>query len=89
MGGFHNEYTRESVGVYRQQDYEKQYCCVSSFHKLKPFLRYEDFVLFNSRGSHRTYHREDGKVLTVVQPHGQRKTCSAQDIRRLLKVLGL
>ncbi len=59
------------------------------FSQVEALLRYEGFVLLNSRGSHRTYHREDGKVLTIVQPHGQQKTCSPEYIRRLLEVLGL
>ena len=52
-------------------------------------LRHEEFVLFNQRGSHRTYHHADGRVLTIVVPHGRRKTCHPADIRKLLKVLAL
>lgn len=59
------------------------------FSEVEALLRYEGFVLFNSRGSHRTYHRVDGKVLTIVCPHGTRKTCHPQDVRKLLEVLGL
>ena len=40
-------------------------------------------------GSHRTYHHADGRVVTVVRPHGRRKTCHPLDIRRLLEVLAL
>jgi hypothetical protein len=35
-----------------------------------------------------TYHRTDGRVLTIVKPHGDRKTCFASDIKRLLGILG-
>jgi predicted RNA binding protein YcfA (HicA-like mRNA interferase family) len=59
------------------------------FAEVENLLRYEGFVLFNRRGSHCTYHRQDGKVLTVVRPHGRRKTCHPADIRKLLEVLGL
>jgi predicted RNA binding protein YcfA (HicA-like mRNA interferase family) len=57
------------------------------FAEVDALLRYEGFVLFNSRGSHRTYHREDGRVLTVVKPHGKRRTCNPADIRRILEAL--
>jgi predicted RNA binding protein YcfA (HicA-like mRNA interferase family) len=46
-------------------------------------------VLFNQRGSHRLYHHLDGRVIAVVKPHGHRKTCHPQDVRRFLEVLGL
>jgi predicted RNA binding protein YcfA (HicA-like mRNA interferase family) len=59
------------------------------FAQVHALLRYEGFVLFNKRGSHRTYHHEDGRLITVVVPHGKRKTCHPDDIRRLLEVLGL
>lgn len=58
------------------------------FAAVESLLRHEGFVLFNSRGSHRTYHRDDGRVLTIVRPHGGRKTCHPEDIRRLLEALG-
>jgi len=58
------------------------------FSQVDALLRYEGFVLFNQRGSHCTYHREDGRLLTLVRPHGGRKTCHPADIRRLLEVLG-
>jgi len=59
------------------------------FGEVDALLRHEEFVLFNQRGSHRTYHHADGRVLTIVVPHGRRKTCHPADIRKLLKVLGL
>jgi predicted RNA binding protein YcfA (HicA-like mRNA interferase family) len=59
------------------------------FAEVQALLKYEGFVLFNRRGSHCTYHREDGKVLTVVRPHGRRKTCHPADVKKLLGVLGL
>lgn len=59
------------------------------FAEVEALLRYEGFVLFNQRGSHCTYHRADGRVLTVVRPHGKHKTCHPADIRKLLKVLDL
>jgi hypothetical protein len=45
--------------------------------------------LFNTHGSHRTYHDASGRVLTIVRPHGGRKTCDPDDIKTLLEVLGL
>lgn len=59
------------------------------FAEVETLLRSEGFVLFNQRGSHRTYHRGDGKILTVVVPHGGQKTCHPADIRRLLEILEL
>ena len=58
------------------------------FQEVDALLKYEGFVLFNQRGSHCTYHRADGRVLTLVKPHGGRKTCHPADIRRLLEALG-
>ena len=58
------------------------------FAEVDAFLTAHAFVLFNQRGSHCSYHRADGRVLTIVKPHGGRKTCHPADIRRLLKVLG-
>ena len=57
------------------------------FSEVDALLRYEGFVLFNRRGSHCTYHRADGRVLTVVCPHGRHKTCRRTDIGRLLEAL--
>jgi predicted RNA binding protein YcfA (HicA-like mRNA interferase family) len=59
------------------------------FAQVDALLRYEGFVLFNKRGSHRTYHHADGRLITIVVPHGKRKTCHPDDIRKLLEVLGL
>jgi predicted RNA binding protein YcfA (HicA-like mRNA interferase family) len=58
------------------------------FSEVEALLIHEGFVLFNARGSHRTYHRADGRVLTIVRPHGKRKTCHPADIQKLLNVLG-
>lgn len=58
------------------------------FQEVDALLRHEGFVLFNQRGSHRTYHRADGRLLTLVVPHGGRNACHPADIRRLLEVLG-
>jgi len=57
------------------------------FGEVDALLRYEGFVLFNQRGSHCTYHRSDGRVLTIVKPHGGRKTCHPADIWKLLGAL--
>ena len=57
------------------------------FREVHALLRYEGFVLFNQRGSHCTYHRADGRVLTIVRPHGRHNTCHATDIRKLLEAL--
>ena len=59
------------------------------FGQVAALLRYEGFVLFNKRGSHRTFHHADGRVITVVVPHGKRTTCHPDDVLRLLEVLGL
>jgi predicted RNA binding protein YcfA (HicA-like mRNA interferase family) len=58
------------------------------FTEVDALLRFEDFVLFNKRGSHRTYHHADGRVITIVVPHGRHNTCHPSDIRRFLRVLG-
>lgn len=57
------------------------------FSEVDTLLRNEGFVLFNQRGSHCTYHRIDGRVLTIVKPHGHHKTCHPDDIRKLLEAL--
>ncbi len=57
------------------------------FGEVEALLAHEGFVLFNARGSHRTFHRADGRVLTIVRPHGRSNTCHPADIRKLLKVL--
>ncbi len=59
------------------------------FSEVDALLRYEGFVLFNKRGSHRTYHHADGRLITVVVPHGRRKTCSASDVKKVLEILSL
>lgn len=58
------------------------------FREVDALLHHEGFVLFNRRGSHCTYHRADGALLTIVRPHGGRQTCHPADIRRLLRALG-
>ena len=57
------------------------------FTEVDALLRYEGFVLFNQRGSHCTYHRADGRLITIVKPHGHRTTCHPLDIRKLLELL--
>jgi predicted RNA binding protein YcfA (HicA-like mRNA interferase family) len=57
------------------------------FREMHALLLHEGFVLFNRRGSHCTYHRADSRLLTVVRPHGKRKTCQSADIRRLLEAI--
>lgn len=57
------------------------------FSQIEALLTHEGFVLFNQRGSHCTYHRADGRVLTVVRPHGGRKTCHPSDVRKLLEIM--
>ncbi len=59
------------------------------FGQVDSLLRHEGFVLFNKRGSHRTYHHADGRLITIVVPHGKRKTCHPDDVRKLLEALGL
>lgn len=57
------------------------------FGEVDALLRYEGFVLFNQRGSHCTYHRADGRLLTIVRPHGRRKTRHPEDVRKILEAL--
>ena len=59
------------------------------FAEVEVLLRHQGFVLFNTRGSHRTDHDASGRALTIVRPHGGRKTCDLDDIKTLLEVLGL
>jgi len=59
------------------------------FAQVDALPRSEGFVLFNQRGSHCAYHHMDGRLLTIVRPHGGRNTCHPGDVRRLLEVLGL
>jgi predicted RNA binding protein YcfA (HicA-like mRNA interferase family) len=57
------------------------------FGQVDALLRHEGFVLFNQRGSHCTYHRADGRLLTIVRPHGRRKNCHPEDVRKILEAL--
>jgi len=59
------------------------------FAEVEALLRHQEFTLFNTRGSHRSYHDASGRTLTIVRPHGVRKTCDPDDIKTLLEVLGL
>lgn len=59
------------------------------FGEVDALLRYEGFVLFNQRGSHCSYHHSDGRLITIVKPHGGRKTCYAVDIKKLLRLLSV
>ena len=36
--------------------------------QVEALLAHQGFVLFNTRGSHRTYHDASGRVLTIVGP---------------------
>jgi predicted RNA binding protein YcfA (HicA-like mRNA interferase family) len=57
------------------------------FAEVVALLHIEGFVLFNRRGSHCTFHRADGRLLTIVRPHGSRTTCHPADIRKLLEAI--
>jgi predicted RNA binding protein YcfA (HicA-like mRNA interferase family) len=57
------------------------------FGEVDALLRHEGFVLFNQRGSHCTDHHSDGRVITVVKPHGGRKTCSPSNVRKVLEAI--
>jgi predicted RNA binding protein YcfA (HicA-like mRNA interferase family) len=59
------------------------------FAEVDALLHYEGFILFAKRGSHRTYHHVDGRLITIVVPHGGKKTCHPKDIRKLLEILGV
>ena len=58
------------------------------FAEIDALLKSYDFVLFNSRGSPHAYHHVDGLTITIVRPHGNKKTCNPRDVRRLLEILG-
>ncbi|NLF09520.1 MAG: type II toxin-antitoxin system HicA family toxin [Pirellulaceae bacterium] len=55
------------------------------FSEIVSLLQHEGFVLFNRRGSHCTFHRADGRLLTIVRPHGARNTCHPADVRKILE----
>lgn len=57
------------------------------FGEVNALLRYEGFVLINKRGSHRTYHHADDRLITIVVPHGGRKSCNPSDIKKLMTIL--
>jgi predicted RNA binding protein YcfA (HicA-like mRNA interferase family) len=57
------------------------------FSEVEAILRHFGFIEFNAKGSHRSYHSPDGRLLTIVKPHGGRRTCHAKDIKRLLEFL--
>ena len=59
------------------------------FQSVDALLRHEGFILFNQRGSHCTYHHSDGRVITIVRPHGLSRTCHPADIGKLLALLKL
>lgn len=59
------------------------------FGEIASLLKHEGFILFNRRGSHCTFHRGDGRVLTVVRPHGGKTACNPDDVRKILEALGL
>jgi predicted RNA binding protein YcfA (HicA-like mRNA interferase family) len=58
------------------------------FSEVNALLKYEGFVVFNQRGSHYTFHHANRRLITIVKPHGGRKTCHPGDIKKLLRVLG-
>jgi predicted RNA binding protein YcfA (HicA-like mRNA interferase family) len=59
-----------------------------SISEVNALLKYEGFVVFNQRGSHYTFHHANRRLITIVKPHGGRKTCHPGDIKKLLRVLG-
>jgi predicted RNA binding protein YcfA (HicA-like mRNA interferase family) len=59
------------------------------FAQIAALLQYEGFVLFNRRGSNCSYHHANGRVLTIVVPHGGRTTCHPADVRKVLEFLEL
>ena len=90
MSSFLSFHQRDAV-TRREKLIEKMHASPGSirFPQVDALLKYEGFVLFNQRGSHCTYHHADGRLLTIVRPHGKRKTCHPADVRRLLEVLQL
>ena len=73
----------------REKILQKMRCSPTGirFGEVVTLLQHEGFVLFNRRGSHCTFHQEDGRLLTLVRPHGSHNTCHPADIRKLLEVL--
>jgi predicted RNA binding protein YcfA (HicA-like mRNA interferase family) len=59
------------------------------FAEAEALLRHFGFAVVNKRGSHQTFSHEDGPLVTLVKPHGGRKTCHPADIARLLEALDL
>ncbi len=57
------------------------------FGELESLLKHCGFVRFNQRGSHCTFHRADGGILTIVKPHGGRKTCYDSDVEKVLRMV--
>ncbi len=59
------------------------------FAEVVALLLAEGFVRSNAKGSHRIFRRPaDGRIVTLVKPHGGRKTCHAKEIRKMLAELG-
>jgi predicted RNA binding protein YcfA (HicA-like mRNA interferase family) len=55
--------------------------------RTESILLSEGFALANTRGSHHSYKRADGRVLTIVRPHGRHGYCRPGDIRKILEVI--
>jgi predicted RNA binding protein YcfA (HicA-like mRNA interferase family) len=56
------------------------------FSDLERVILGAGFVLDRTRGSHHVYVR-GGRVLTVLKPHGKRKTCHPRDVRDVIRFL--
>jgi len=56
------------------------------FSDLERVILHAGFALDRIRGSHYVYVR-GSQVLTVVKPHGKRKTCHPADVRDVIRFL--
>lgn len=56
------------------------------FSDLERIILRAGFTLDRVRGSHHVYVR-GGRVLTIVKPHGKRKTCHPRDVRDAIRFL--
>ncbi len=56
------------------------------FSNLERIILRAGFTLDRTRGSHCVYVRGN-RILTVVRPHGKRKTCHPRDVRDVIRFL--
>lgn len=59
------------------------------FAEAESLLFREGFVRFNQRGSHITFRHGDGRLLTVVRPHGREAYMWPHTVLKILEALDL